>query len=221
MPHPTANRVSARRAHKQKHNHDQQFDTWLQPTAPRPFPMEVTVAMRPGFQCRRRQHHSIDVHFSMRRRILGSEVHSQSRKPLRYARSPAQSPTQRPTNTRSVAQKATLGSAVFLGQLMGATIWGPVRLRCTARSHTVLTTQDLLIWIPHPILPTQLADIYGRRPAFLVSCAIVGIAGILSSMMTSLTALLVCRTLCGVGIGGVEVPMGLLSEFLPELGRGR
>ena len=155
MPHATASRVSA------DHMHDKWLALDAQPDAPRrppphprPVPMETAVAVRSRFQRRRRQHHLVDVHLSMRRRIVGSEVRSSSLKtimPARRARPPTHLPTYASIQPSSVAEKATLGSAVFLGQLMGATVWGPVRLGCAARPQDRPITTSAPITTPAPI----------------------------------------------------------------------
>ena len=64
------------------------------------------------------------------------------------------------------------------------------------------------------------ADAYGRRPAFVFSSAIVAAFGLLSALSPTLQLLVFCRAVVGVGVGGIEVAMGLLVEFSPRT-RGR
>jgi len=67
-----------------------------------------------------------------------------------------------------------------------------------------------------------LADRYGRRPVFMVTCVIVCVFGILSSFSPSYFWLIGLRFCVGFGYGGnIAVDFTLYSEFLPTEGRGK
>jgi EmrB/QacA subfamily drug resistance transporter len=54
----------------------------------------------------------------------------------------------------------------------------------------------------------RLADLYGRRPVYLVGLGIFLVGSVLSGLATSMTGLIVCRTLQGLG-GGALIPIGM------------
>ena len=88
------------------------------------------------------------------------------------------------------AQMAMITTAVFIGQIVGNLIWGPI------------------------------ADKYGRRFAFLRSATMICVFSWLSGASPNFASLVVFRTFCGVGIGGSSVPFDLVAEFLPPEARG-
>ena len=90
----------------------------------------------------------------------------------------------------SDSQMATITTAVFVGQIVGNFIWGPI------------------------------ADKYGRRFAFLRSATTICVFSWLSGVSPNYASLLVFRAFCGVGIGGSSVPFDLVAEFLPSEARG-
>mmetsp|Transcript_24551 Transcript_24551/g.36146 ORF Transcript_24551/g.36146 Transcript_24551/m.36146 type:complete len:495 (-) Transcript_24551:206-1690(-) len=90
----------------------------------------------------------------------------------------------------SDAQIALITSVVFAGELLGSMFFGPI------------------------------ADKYGRRGAFMLSCTIITIAGFVSGVSPNYIVLLLCRCIVGIGVGGVTVPFDLLAEFLPNSHRG-
>jgi MFS family permease len=59
------------------------------------------------------------------------------------------------------------------------------------------------------------ADIFGRRKAFIFSAAIISIAGLASGLAPTYMYLLALRGLVGFGLGGSSVPFDLLAEFCP------
>lgn len=68
----------------------------------------------------------------------------------------------------------------------------------------------------------KLADLYGRRPVFTGSLLLVGGAGLLCSLCTSFPALVVMRSLVGVGTGALAVvDYVVFREFAPTRTRGR
>lgn len=88
-------------------------------------------------------------------------------------------------------EQASITSVVFLGELPGSIFWG------------------------------YLADTIGRKKAFFFSALTVAIFGVLSAMANSLGGLLFCRALVGFGVSGSLIPFDLISEFLPQKGRGK
>lgn len=86
---------------------------------------------------------------------------------------------------------ASITSAVFTGQLIGATFWGPF------------------------------ADKFGRRTSYICSASIITLGGWASGFAQSYIALLVLRFIVGFGVGGSTVPFDIFSEFLPHSVRGR
>mmetsp|Transcript_9188 Transcript_9188/g.19611 ORF Transcript_9188/g.19611 Transcript_9188/m.19611 type:complete len:522 (+) Transcript_9188:142-1707(+) len=66
-----------------------------------------------------------------------------------------------------------------------------------------------------------LGDHYGRRPAFLMSCAIISIFGVLTAFATGYESLLGIRFMVGFGVGGLTVPFDIFAEFLPTTHRGK
>lgn len=58
------------------------------------------------------------------------------------------------------------------------------------------------------------SDRYGRRPGFLVATLLVFVFGLLTSVAPSYWWLLFCRSLVGIGAGGMEVPFDLLTELV-------
>ena len=74
------------------------------------------------------------------------------------------------------AQMAMITTAVFIGQIVGNLIWGPI------------------------------ADKYGRRFAFLRSATMICVFSWLSGASPNFASLVVFRTFCGVGIGGELSP---------------
>ena len=86
---------------------------------------------------------------------------------------------------------ASISSIVFAGVLFGALFWGTI------------------------------ADIYGRRRAYLAAAIFISLGGFASGISPNLTFLLVCRFLVGFGVGGLAVPFDLLAEFLPLSHRGK
>jgi len=88
-------------------------------------------------------------------------------------------------------QSSTLISSVFVGAFVGTIILG------------------------------RLGDVFGRRAIFIMTAAIVAIFGLLSAICPSYGYLLLCRTLVGVGIGGVTVPFDTYAECLPKDCRGK
>eukprot|EP00970_Alexandrium_tamarense_P002933 scaffold420_cov184-Alexandrium_tamarense.AAC.8 len=66
-----------------------------------------------------------------------------------------------------------------------------------------------------------LGDHYGRRPAFLLSCAIISVFGVLTAFSTGYSSLLGIRFMVGFGVGGLTVPFDIFAEFLPTSARGK
>ncbi len=81
---------------------------------------------------------------------------------------------------------------VLLGGVVGALLWGP------------------------------LSDMVGRRFVFFANLIIIGIAAILSALVTNVTELLILRFIIGIGIGADFPPaLALLVEFAPVKKRGK
>ncbi|GBG77662.1 hypothetical protein CBR_g24109 [Chara braunii] len=88
------------------------------------------------------------------------------------------------------AQESLITSCVFFGMLMGCYCWG------------------------------VLADIKGRKLAFVATAVCTLVAGLLSAASPSYVWLLVTRGVTGFGIGGGGVVFSLVLEFAPVRGRG-
>lgn len=92
------------------------------------------------------------------------------------------------TNT----QKGLLGTAIFLGMLAGAWVWG---------------------W---------LSDHIGRKAGFISTVAIDSGFGLLSALAPSFPLLVILRALTGFGVGGtLPVDYSIFAEYLPAKKRGR
>ncbi len=92
----------------------------------------------------------------------------------------------------TIAQMGLLGTAVFIGMLIGAFVWG------------------------------RLSDIWGRKVGFVSTVAISAVFGLLSAFSPSFVWLLVLRALTGFGVGGtLPVDYSIFAEYLPPKNRGR
>jgi MFS family permease len=85
---------------------------------------------------------------------------------------------------------ASIASCLFAGSLVGTLVLGP------------------------------LADSVGRRPIFLVSAAVISVAGFCTASAPNLVTLMACIFIVGFGVGGLTVPFDILAELLPAEGRG-
>jgi len=90
----------------------------------------------------------------------------------------------------SDSESALIASAVFGGSVLGTIITGP------------------------------LADVYGRRPVFLVTSLILTIFSFATALADSYTTLVIMRFIVGLGVGGTTVPYDLLAETVPSNIRG-
>lgn len=92
----------------------------------------------------------------------------------------------------SPAQTGLLATAIFIGMLVGAVVWG------------------------------RLADRIGRRICFVLTIAVYSLFGALSALSPSFEWFLALRLLTGLGVGGaLPVDYGMFSEYLPPQNRGR
>ncbi|CAM9747263.1 unnamed protein product [Chrysoparadoxa australica] len=82
-------------------------------------------------------------------------------------------------------------SSVFVGQFLGAIIFGVASDHC------------------------------GRKRTFGAAVTLIAVAGFLGALAPSYMYLLVLRALVGVGIGGLFIPFDLLAEVVPTQSRGR
>jgi len=90
------------------------------------------------------------------------------------------------------SQKGLLGTAIFLGMLVGAWSWG---------------------W---------LSDRFGRKTGFISTVAIDSIFGLLSAFSPSFIWLVILRAITGFGVGGtLPVDYSIFAEYLPSKKRGR
>ncbi len=90
------------------------------------------------------------------------------------------------------AQAGLVGTAVFVGMLVGAWFWGTV------------------------------SDNRGRRLGFQATILIYSIMGLLSALAPSYWWLVIARMLTGFGVGGMlPVDYAIFAEFLPKQNRGR
>jgi MFS transporter, putative metabolite:H+ symporter len=90
------------------------------------------------------------------------------------------------------SQSAFLQTAIFLGMILGALVWG------------------------------RLADKIGRKIGFMATIAVYSVFGALSALSPSFEWFLVLRFLTGFGVGGaLPVDYGMFSEYLPNENRGR
>jgi len=90
----------------------------------------------------------------------------------------------------SVTQEAWITSAVFLGMIVGAPLWGLI------------------------------ADTAGRRTAFLASSSIITLFGFATALCTNFVGLICVRAAVGVGVAGLPVGFDILAEALPASRRG-
>ena len=92
----------------------------------------------------------------------------------------------------SPQQSGLLATAIFLGMLVGALVWG------------------------------RLSDLFGRKIGFISTIAIDSIFGLLSAFAPSFVWLVILRTLTGFGVGGtLPVDYSMFAEYLPSEKRGR
>ena len=92
----------------------------------------------------------------------------------------------------SPAQAGQLAAMTFAGQLVGNILFGAA------------------------------SDKYGRKAVFQVTMLIWGVASLAAAAAWSLTALMVCRFLMGVGVGGeAPVAQAMVSEIVPADVRGK
>jgi len=92
----------------------------------------------------------------------------------------------------SNSQKGLLGTAIFLGMLIGAWGWG---------------------W---------LSDRIGRKTGFISTVAIDSVFGLLSAFSPSFAWLIILRTITGIGVGGtLPVDYSIFAEYLPTKKRGQ
>ena len=91
----------------------------------------------------------------------------------------------------SKSQTAWLASAVFAGMLCGAYLTG------------------------------HISDQYGRRAGFGFTTLLVAVFGVLSAAAPNFTVLVLTRFFVGMGVGGANAALSLLTEFLPTGMRGR
>lgn len=92
----------------------------------------------------------------------------------------------------SKGQTALLQTAIFIGMILGALVWG------------------------------RLADRIGRKIGFMLTIAVYSLFGALSALSPSFQCFLVLRLLTGFGVGGaLPVDYGMFSEYLPTENRGK
>src|SRR5258706_542699 len=97
-----------------------------------------------------------------------------------------------PLRTRNTTELGVMSSAGFLGQLLGAMLFG---------------------WI---------AERYGRMNAMVGSIALFGVMSLACALAWDYRSLLVLRTIQGIGLGGeVPVAAVFISELAKAQGRGR
>lgn len=87
-------------------------------------------------------------------------------------------------------QTATMTACVFAGSLVGTLFLG------------------------------YFGDHYGRRPAFLLACAMISFFGFATAFATGYAGLVGLRFMVGFGVGGLVVPFDVFAEFLPTSHRG-
>jgi putative MFS transporter len=92
----------------------------------------------------------------------------------------------------TAGQKGLLGTAIFLGMLAGALVWG------------------------------RISDLKGRKVGFISTIAIDSVFGLASAFAPSFAWLVILRTLTGFGVGGtLPVDYSIFAEYLPPEKRGR
>ena len=92
----------------------------------------------------------------------------------------------------STAQGGLIGTAIFVGMLLGAWFWG------------------------------MLTDYIGRKAGFQLTVLIDSVFGFLSALSPGYYWLLVLRAITGFGVGGtLPVDYAIFSEYLPKKNRGR
>jgi putative MFS transporter len=89
-------------------------------------------------------------------------------------------------------QAGFIGTAIFLGMLIGAWFWGTI------------------------------TDYVGRKIGFQITVLVDSVFGFLSALSPSYIWLVILRTLTGFGVGGtLPVDYAVFSEYLPRRNRGR
>lgn len=65
-----------------------------------------------------------------------------------------------------------------------------------------------------------LGDVWGRKPLFLFSTAMIATCGVLTALSTTYWMMMLCQFGVGFGVGGVTVPFDAIAEMIPNKERG-
>jgi putative MFS transporter len=105
------------------------------------------------------------------------------------------------------------------GGVLGAVLkegWSTLQLNATFVSSTFIG-MTLGAWFSG-----ILGDRFGRRFTYQVNLAIFGLASIAAAFAPSMTVLIACRFIIGIGLGAeIVVGYATLTEFVPASSRGR